>query len=72
MDLRSCFSTDVGKRVLGWMLLDAGFFDCDMKTTDELAVENFMKNILKEMGVYDNPDKMSQVVNGLLNVSIGE
>ena len=70
MDLRNCFSTDVGKRVLGQLLLDAGFFDSDIKTTEDAAVENFMKQVLKTMGVYDDPDKMIQVVNGLINVSI--
>ena len=70
MDLRNCFSTDVGKRVLGWMLLEAGFFDSDLKTTDELAVENYVKNILKQMGVYDSPEKMGQVIDGLMNVRI--
>ena len=70
MDLRNCFSTDVGKRVLGHLLLEAGFFDSDIKTTEDAAIENFMKGILKKMGVYDHPDKMTQVVNGLVNVSI--
>ena len=70
MDYRNCFSTDVGKRVLGQLLLDAGFFDSDIKTTEDAAVENFMKQVLKTMGVYDDPDKMIQVVNGLINVSI--
>ena len=72
MDLRNCFSTDVGKRVLGYMLLEAGFFDSDLKTTDAIAVENYMKNILKTMGIYDKPEKMGQFIDGLLNVSIGE
>ena len=72
MDLRNCFSTDVGKRVLGQMLLDAGFFDSDLNTEGEIAVENFMKNILKEMGIYDTSEKMTQVMNGLINVQIGE
>ena len=72
MDLRNCFSTDVGKRVLGHLLLTAGFFDSDIKTTEDAAVENFMKTILKQMGIYDHPDKMTQVVNGLINVQIGE
>ena len=69
MDYRNCFSTDVGKRVLGHLLLEAGFFDSDL-SPEEVAVENFMKNVLKRMGVYDDPEKMTQVVNGLVNVSI--
>jgi len=69
MDYRNCFSTDVGKRVLGHLLLEAGFFDSDL-SPEEVAVENFMKNVLKRMGVYDDPEKMTQVVNGLINVNI--
>ena len=70
MDYRNCFSTDVGKRVLGHMLLEAGFFDSDLKTSDELAVENFMKNVLKIIGVYDHPDKMKQLVDKLMEIQI--
>ena len=72
MDLRNCFSTDVGKRVLGQMMLDAGFFDSDLKTEGEIAVENYVKNILKIMGIYDDPKKIGQIVDGLINVQIGE
>ena len=70
MDYRNCFSSDVGKRVLGHMLLEAGFFDSDLKTSDELAVENFMKNVLKIIGVYDHPDKMKQLVDKLMEIQI--
>ena len=72
MDLRNCFSTDVGKRVLGQMMLDAGFFDSDLKTEGEIAVENYVKNILKIMGIYDDPKKIGQIVDGLINVHLGE
>jgi len=70
MDYRNCFSTDVGRRVLGHMLLEAGFFDTDLKTPEEIAVENYVKNILKIMGVYDDPAKIGQIVNGFINVQI--
>ena len=70
MDYRNCFSTDVGRRVLGHMLLEAGFFDTDLKTPEEIAVENYVKNILKVMGVYDDPAKIGQIVNGFINVQI--
>ena len=70
MDYRNCFSTDVGRRVLGHMLLDAGFFDTDLKTPEEIAIENYVKNILKIMGVYDDPAKIGQIVNGFINVQI--
>ena len=68
MDYRTCFSSDVGRRVLGQLLLDAGFFDTDMKTTEELAVETYAKNILKILGVANHPDKMKQFVNAIFEV----
>lgn len=49
---RLCFGTDAGKRVLGHLLADAGYFDTDLKTTEELAVENFVKKILINMGLF--------------------
>jgi hypothetical protein len=46
---RTCFSSDAGKRVLGDILINAGYFDTDLKTSEEIAVENFAKEILKKV-----------------------
>ena len=54
--------------MLGHLLLEAGFFDADMKSPEDIAVENFMKKILKQMGVYDHPNKMKQFINGLMEI----
>ena len=48
---RQCFSTDSGKRVLAHLLREAGYFDTDMKTTEELAVLNYAKKIIKNLGI---------------------
>ncbi len=50
-DYNIFFETDKGQRVLANMLLEAGFFKLN-KTTEELAVENFMKVVLTKTGRY--------------------
>lgn len=60
IDYRQCFSTLSGKMVLTDILIDAGYFDDDLKTSEEIAVENFVKTILHKMGVYDKKDLSQQ------------
>jgi len=60
IDYRTCFSGGSGKMVLTDLLMESGFFDDDLKTTEELAVENFVKKILHKMGVYDKKDLNQQ------------
>lgn len=48
---RTFFASDAGKRVLGDILAEAGMFDTDVKTPEEMAVLNFAKTILKKMGL---------------------
>ncbi len=50
---RECFSTAAGKRVLGYLLADMGFFDNDLTTVEEMAVANYAKTILKNLGVFE-------------------
>ncbi len=66
---RQCFSTDAGKRVLGDLLIEAGYFDVDMKTTEELAVLNYAKKIIKNMGICVDPKNVSQFVDRLMEIS---
>ena len=66
---RTCFGTDAGRRVLGQMLIDAGYFDCDLKTTEELAVLNYVKNIIRNMGICVTPKTVSQFVNRIMEIS---
>ena len=61
IDYRTCFSTGSGKMVLTDLLMESGFFDDDLKTTEEVAVENFVKKILHKMGIYDKKDLSQQV-----------
>jgi len=72
IDYRTCFSGGSGKMVLTDLLMEAGFFDDDLKTTEELAVENFAKKILHKMGVYDKKDLSQQVrfVDKLLELPV--
>lgn len=51
VDYRRCFSTTVGQRVLGNMLIEARFFEYTT-TPEEQAVENFMKTVLTKCGGY--------------------
>lgn len=49
---RQCFSTGPGQRVLGYLLIQAGYFDADLDTLEQLAVLNFVKeHILKNCGL---------------------
>ncbi len=64
---RTCFGTDAGKRVLGDILINAGYFDTDLTTTEEQAVQNFAKTIIKKLGIH-GPDVISSYVNKLFEL----
>ena len=68
VDHRVCFSTDAGKRVLAYILLEAGYFDCDIKTPEEIAVLNFAKKIIKNLGVCTQPQDMAGFVQKLMEL----
>jgi len=52
-DYRTCFGgSDSGKRVLGHLLAEAGYFDTDLKTPEEQAVLNYAKKILANLGIF--------------------
>ncbi len=65
---RTCFSTDAGQRVLGDILLEAGFFDTDKFTPEEIAVQNFAKGILKKIGICKDPKDMDSFVQKLFEL----
>lgn len=65
---RTCFLTDPGRRVLGDLLIQGGYFDTDLKTTEELAVLNFVKMIIKKMGICVTPQNVSQYVDRLMEI----
>lgn len=49
---RQCLMTAPGQRMLGYILIQAGYFDTKMETTEQLAVLNFVKeHILKNCGL---------------------
>lgn len=67
MDYMACFSSNVGRRVLAHLMADAGVFDIDLKTSEELAVENFAKKILVNMGIYGDTKKVQQITDAIIN-----
>lgn len=67
--LRKCFNTPEGKRTLGWLLANSGYFDDNTKTTEQVAVVNFAKKILKEMGIY-SLENISSYVEGIMNIPV--
>ena len=51
-NFRRTFMTEPGQRTLGLLLIQAGYFDTDLKTPEQLAVLNFVKeHILKNCGL---------------------
>jgi len=64
---RLCFGTDAGKRVLGNILVEAGYFDTDLKTPEEQAVLNFAKKILNKMGLFQVKDNKLIGVDTFVN-----
>ena len=68
VDFRTCFGSDVGKRVLANMLLEANFFAHE-HTPEEQAVSNFMKTVLCKCGVY-YPDNADDFVERILGMKV--
>lgn len=64
---RTCFSTDAGKRVLGHLLLEAGYFDVDLKTPEEIAVLNYAKKILKNIGLFSKEGNKVVGIDSFVN-----
>ena len=64
---RTCFSTDAGKRVLGHLLVEAGYFDTDLKTPEELAVLNYAKKILANVGLFSMKKKKITGIDSFVN-----
>jgi hypothetical protein len=65
---RQCFGTDVGKRVLGNLMVEAKFFD-HCGTPEEQAVANFVKTILSKCGCYD-PNNIDEYVTMLMQLRV--
>ena len=65
---RQCFQTDIGKRVLANMMIEAGWFSHN-KTPEEQAVENFVKTILCKCGSY-SANHVDEYVTKLMSMSV--
>jgi hypothetical protein len=80
-DYRTCFSSDAGKRVLGDILINGGYFDTDLVTEGDIAVQNFVKKIVRKLGIFEaEVDKngmprrikgIDSYINGLFGVEHG-
>ena len=72
IEYRMTFKEGSGRLVLADLLMEAGFFDDDLKTPEEIAVENFVKKILHKMGVYDKKDlgQQSRFVDKLMELPV--
>ena len=70
LNYRQTFTTDSGRRVLAHILSESGYFDTDLKTVEELAVLNFVKGIVKNLGVGITPEQTTEFVNKLFEISI--
>lgn len=70
LDYRTCFSTDPGKRVLAHILLDAGYFDSDLKTEGEIAVHNFVNKIIKNLGICGTPQSAVDFVSKMFEINV--
>ena len=67
---RTCFSEDAGKRVLAHLLIEAGYFDTDLKTPEEQAVLNFAKKIIANLGICVDPKDTSYFVDKLFELPV--
>ena len=67
---RAFFSSSEGKEVLAHMLRNAKFFDY-IRTPEEQAVENFVKELLSDMGVW-KMDNANSFVELLMNLPVIE
>jgi len=65
---RACFGTDSGKRALGQILLDGGYWDANLKTEGEIAVQNFVKKIVKNLGIFKDPNDIDSYVQKLFEL----
>lgn len=66
---RDTFSTPNGKRVLGHILLEAGYFDVDLVSPEDIAVQNFAKKIIRNLGIITLKN-VDSYVSGLFNLPV--
>ena len=67
---RTCFSTDAGRRVLAYLLVEGGVFDTDLKTPEDIAVRNYAMKIIKNMGICNSPESVTEFVNKLFEMKM--
>lgn len=65
-DYRNTFLTKAGRKVLTHMLVELHFFDT-VSTEEEIALQNYAKNVLNRLGVLTAAN-VSRLTEALLNV----
>ena len=68
VDYRTAFSSDAGKRVLAHILLESGYFDTDITGEGEIAVLNFVKKIIRNLGICTEPKDVAGFVQKLMEL----
>lgn len=68
-DYRNTFTTIAGKKVLGHMLVELGFFST-ASSEEEVALQNYAKVLLSHLGIIQ-PNNVSRVTKALLDVPVG-
>ncbi|KKL45971.1 hypothetical protein LCGC14_2350330 [marine sediment metagenome] len=67
---RKCFNTEAGQRVLVNILQEAGYFDTNRNTIEDLAILNFVKlNILRKIGLL-KPNNVDSYVRKLFEIPV--
>ena len=68
---RQLFSSAIGQKVLGQMLIDGGYFDNKRTAPEDMAVLNYVKGILKNCGLLKT-ENIDSYVRNLFNIPAGE
>lgn len=67
---RQVFSSGSGQKVLGQMLIDAGYFDNKRTAPEDMAVLNYVKGVLKYCGLLKT-ENIDSYVRNLFNIPTG-
>lgn len=63
---RRCFGTPDGRKVLGYMLIDMGYFD---GRAGDSELRNYAAGLMQTLGFTDGPKKVEQLVEKCFEIS---
>jgi len=67
---RSVFGSAEGRKTLGLLLIDLGFFD-EAETPEQVALRNFAKRLLNKLGIFELYN-VNKFVDKLFEIPIEE